>query len=261
MLFRSRFSTVAGSRGSADTVRDVRGFAVRSTPRKATSTSSATTCRSSSSKTESSSPKPARRPAPTRRAPREHRVRAQPRRRRLPVRLDRRPGVFVHHPQRVNGVKERVQPTSFDDHHTQAALFWNSLTDTEQDHVVGAFTFELSKVQDTVIVDWVIANLANAVVELPARLPVNLGRLAPPSRNATSEASAALSMETGEPGPVDGRQVAKSPSSCTPAPTSPAARPSAPPSTPTAPSACPSLSTATPWTCSLRTDPRHECHS
>ena len=116
--------------------------------------------------------------------------------------------MFVHHPQRVNGVKERVQPTSFDDHHTQAALFWNSLTDTEQDHVVGAFTFELSKVQDTVIVDWVIVNLANAIVELPARLPVNLGRLAPPSRNATSEASAALSMETGEPGPVDGRQVA-----------------------------------------------------
>ena len=117
-------------------------------------------------------------------------------------------GVFVHHPQPVNGVKERAQPTSFDDHHTQAALFWNSLTDTEKDHVVGAFTFELSKVQDAVVVDRVIANLANAVVELPARIAVNLGRPAPPSRNATSEASAALSMDTGDPGPVDGRLVA-----------------------------------------------------
>ena len=116
--------------------------------------------------------------------------------------------MFVHHPQPVNGVKERAQPTSFDDHHTQAALFWNSLTDTEKDHVVGAFTFELSKVQDAVVVDRVIANLANAVVELPARIAVNLGRPAPPSRNATSEASAALSMDTGDPGPVDGRLVA-----------------------------------------------------
>ena len=116
--------------------------------------------------------------------------------------------MFIHHPQPVDGVKERVQPASFDDHYTQAALFWNSLSDTEQDHVVGAFTFELSKLQDTVIVDRVIANLANAIVELPDRLAANLGRPAPPSRSATGDASAALSMETGAPGPVDGRQVA-----------------------------------------------------
>jgi catalase len=51
-----RFSTVVGSRGSADTVRDVRGFATKFYTARATSTSSATTCRSSSSRTASSSP-------------------------------------------------------------------------------------------------------------------------------------------------------------------------------------------------------------
>ena len=51
-----RFSTVAGSRGSADTARDVRGFAVEVLHRaRATGTWSATTSRCSSSRTRSSS--------------------------------------------------------------------------------------------------------------------------------------------------------------------------------------------------------------
>ena len=44
----ARFSVVAGERGAADAVRDIRGFATSSTPTKATGTSSATTPRSSS---------------------------------------------------------------------------------------------------------------------------------------------------------------------------------------------------------------------
>ena len=118
------------------------------------------------------------------------------------------PGVFIHHPQPVNGVKERVQPVSFEDHYSQATLFWNSLTAVEHDHIVGAFTFELSKVQDPVIVDRVLANLGNVVGELPQRVATNLGRPAPQVSTASSEASPALSMITGEACPLDGRQIA-----------------------------------------------------
>ena len=50
-----RFSTVAGSRGSSDLARDVRGFAVKFYTTKAITTWSATTCRCSSSRTRSSS--------------------------------------------------------------------------------------------------------------------------------------------------------------------------------------------------------------
>ena len=49
-----RFSTVAGSKGSADLARDVRGSRSSSTPRKATGTSSATISRCSSSRMPSS---------------------------------------------------------------------------------------------------------------------------------------------------------------------------------------------------------------
>ena len=118
------------------------------------------------------------------------------------------PGVFIHHPQPVDGTKERVQPVSFDDHYSQAALFWNSLTDVEHDHIVGAFTFELSKLQDPTIIDRVLANLGNVVAELPERVATNLGRSAPQSRAASSQASPALSMITGEPRPLDVRQIA-----------------------------------------------------
>jgi len=41
----ARFTTVAGERGAADAERDIRGFAIKSTPRKATGTWSATTRR------------------------------------------------------------------------------------------------------------------------------------------------------------------------------------------------------------------------
>ena len=51
-----RFSTVRGSRGSADTARDVRGFAVKFYTMRGTGTCSATTYRSSSSRMRSSSP-------------------------------------------------------------------------------------------------------------------------------------------------------------------------------------------------------------
>ena len=50
-----RFSTVAGERGAADAERDIRGTAIKFTPRKATGISSATTHRSSSCATHSSS--------------------------------------------------------------------------------------------------------------------------------------------------------------------------------------------------------------
>ena len=51
-----RFSTVAGSKGSADLARDVRGSRSSSIRRKATGTLSATTSRCSSSRTRSSFP-------------------------------------------------------------------------------------------------------------------------------------------------------------------------------------------------------------
>ncbi len=46
------------------------------------------------------------------------------------------------------GSSVRAHPASFDDHFSQATLFYRSLTPIEQAHIVEAFTFELGKVLD-----------------------------------------------------------------------------------------------------------------
>ena len=43
--------------------------------------------------------------------------------------------------------KVRGKPERFADHYAQATLFYNSQTPVEQQHIINAFRFELTKVQ------------------------------------------------------------------------------------------------------------------
>lgn len=70
-------------------------------------------------------------------------------------------------------MRQRAQ--SFDDHFTQATLFWNSLTPVEREHEVGGFSFELSKVADPAIVARMVSNLANVDADLAGQVAANLG--------------------------------------------------------------------------------------
>jgi catalase len=102
-----------------------------------------------------------------------------------------------------------LRPASFDDHFSQATLFYRSLTPVEQDHVAGAFSFELAKCVSPGIQARMVANLAQVDGDLAAQVAAHLGIEAPagtPIEPALT--SAALSMEDGSAGPVSGRQVA-----------------------------------------------------
>lgn len=55
-------------------------------------------------------------------------------------------GGYAHYPERVDGYKIRARSKSFNDHYSQATLFWNSMTDPEKKHIVKAAHFELGKV-------------------------------------------------------------------------------------------------------------------
>src|SRR5690606_3770477 len=48
-------------------------------------------------------------------------------------------------PEEPDGPKQRVRSERFADHYSQARQFWVSQTPVEQDHIVDAFVFELSK--------------------------------------------------------------------------------------------------------------------
>jgi catalase len=116
---------------------------------------------------------------------------------------------FVHFPQPVEGVvKERRRAQSFDDHFSQATLFWNSLTQPEREHEIGAFSFELSKVGDPAIRARMIGNLANVAAALAEQVAANLGAAAPAgSPLVDAGASPALSMVPAVSGPVAGRVI------------------------------------------------------
>ena len=86
---------------------------------------------------------------------------------------------YVHVPRTVTGPRMRVRAQSFSDHYSQATLFWDSMSEPEQDHIVGAFSFELGKCLHEEIKDRMLANLANVSADLVARVAANLGKAAP----------------------------------------------------------------------------------
>ncbi len=96
-------------------------------------------------------------------------------------------GGFETYPERVDAVKIRQRSESFADHYSQATLFWNSMTKPEKDHIVGAYSFELSKVERKFIRERQLGILANIDSELCARVADNLGLPAPKASASAAE--------------------------------------------------------------------------
>lgn len=118
-------------------------------------------------------------------------------------------GGYVQTPRMVEGPTVRDQPASYDDHFSQAAMFYRSLSRVEQIHIIEAFTFELGKCYEQAIKERELEVLANVDTELCEQVAAGLGLAAPegnPPKDVTL--SPALSQIYAEPGPVDGRKVA-----------------------------------------------------
>ncbi|WP_285817168.1 catalase [Janthinobacterium kumbetense] len=87
---------------------------------------------------------------------------------------------FNSFPAATEGDKVRGKPEKFAEHFGQARLFWISQTPVEQDHIVHAFRFELSKVQTVAIRKRIVAMLRNVDETLAQRLADGLGLALPP---------------------------------------------------------------------------------
>ena len=77
------------------------------------------------------------------------------------------------------GDKMRVRSPTFADHFSQARQFFHSQTGPEQDHIVSAFIFELSKVETEAVRLRVLGQLANVDEDVAARIAVGLGHDGP----------------------------------------------------------------------------------
>jgi catalase len=71
--------------------------------------------------------------------------------------------------------KVRGKAERFADHYTQATLFWNSQSEAEQAHIVGAFTFELAKCQVPAIRERMVSSLLNVATALAEQVAAGLG--------------------------------------------------------------------------------------
>ena len=104
---------------------------------------------------------------------------------------------FNSFPAPVEGDKVRGKPEKFAEHFAQGRLFWISQTPVEQDHIVHAFRFELSKVQTVAIRQRIVAMLRNVDETLAQRLADGLGLALPPAMPLVSM----LPMPTYPPSP------------------------------------------------------------
>ena len=73
------------------------------------------------------------------------------------------------------GDKLRVRPESFGDHFSQALLFFKSQTEAEQNHIISAFIFELSKVETKAVRTRMVGQLANVDMAIAQRVADGLG--------------------------------------------------------------------------------------
>ncbi|RFU44589.1 catalase HPII [Paraburkholderia sp. DHOC27] len=99
-------------------------------------------------------------------------------------------GGFESYQERVEGVKIRVRSESFADHFSQAALFYQSMSEPEKAHIAAAYQFELGKVTKPEIRERVVNEiLANFDAGLAAEVAEGLGLPAPKRGKTAVDAS------------------------------------------------------------------------
>lgn len=118
-------------------------------------------------------------------------------------------GGYVHYPTPVQGQKVQERSKTFADHYTQAALFYNSLSLPEQDHIAQALVFELGKVSDVKIQKLMLEHVSKVDGALASMVGMKLGLEAPKGQPASRAGKTkGLSQEEGPKDSIKGRKVA-----------------------------------------------------
>lgn len=88
---------------------------------------------------------------------------------------------FQSHQEPINANKVRERSSSFADHFSQATLFFQSQAKHEQQHIIDALSFELSKVNDPKIRERQVAILNQIDADLAKKVGANLN-ITPPKK-------------------------------------------------------------------------------
>ncbi len=88
-------------------------------------------------------------------------------------------GGFHTHEERIDAKKVRARSESFRDHFSQATLFFNSQSEAEKNHIIDAFSFELSKVEIVEIRKRMLGILTQVDMTLATKVADKLGLKVP----------------------------------------------------------------------------------
>ncbi|MFL0180079.1 catalase [Mycobacterium sp. SMC-15] len=125
-------------------------------------------------------------------------------------------GVFRHYTEKLDGAKIRKRAASFENHYSQARMFYRSMSAPEAKHIVAAYAFELGKCEHVEIRQRAVEQLNRIDHDLARHVAEKLG-LATPDEQPVEEVvrSPALSQLTdagtpaGEEAPgIESRKIA-----------------------------------------------------
>jgi len=113
-----------------------------------------------------------------------------------PKTVSEKEGGFAHYQEQINGSKIRARSDSFDDHFSQTAMFYNSMSKVEKKHIIDAFSFELSNVKNKGIRQQVVDMFGNVNIDMMTQVAQNCG-VEPPKAEQSKygKVSPALSQE------------------------------------------------------------------
>ena len=121
---------------------------------------------------------------------------------------------FRSFPAAMMGTKHRERSATFSDHYSQARLFFESQSVPEQDHMVAALVFELSKVEADIVRDTMLGHLVVIDADLGNRVAAGLGHSEPITAATPAVAprtdlapAPSLSMLARGVPPLTGRQI------------------------------------------------------
>ncbi len=119
-------------------------------------------------------------------------------------------GGYESYPEKIDARKVRARSESFDDHFSQATLFWNSQSEAEKKHLISACHFELGKVEDMEVRKRIVALFNQVDGDFAGKVAAGIG-VEPPSEpggTGVTKSSPALSMENTVKDTVRSRRVA-----------------------------------------------------
>jgi catalase len=119
-------------------------------------------------------------------------------------------GGYVHYEQAVEGTKIRERSPTFNDHYSQAAMFWRGQTDAEKQHLVEAGQFELGMCNVMAVRERIIGNFNRVDNDLATRIASGVGVPPPPAGQAVEPAYSApeVSVERTPHDSIKTRKVA-----------------------------------------------------